>query len=60
MSALAEKPERIKRVFNNIEEYPENGMFQLNVYAQGKPAIITIDDQLYGRDWYGKFYPSFT
>lgn len=35
-SALAENPERVKKLFNN-KEYSKEGIFQLNFYRNGKP-----------------------
>ena len=44
-SALAENPERIKKLFDN-EEYSANGMFTVNFFLRGKPIKVTIDDRL--------------
>jgi len=33
IAAIAETPERIQKIFNNIDEYPTNGQFVFDFYA---------------------------
>jgi hypothetical protein len=44
-AALAEDPERVRKLFENTE-YPENGAFKLNFFAIGNPVSVIVDDQL--------------
>ena len=45
-AALAEKPERLMKIFSNIKDYPANGAFKLNFYAMGRPISVVVDDYL--------------
>ena len=44
-TALAEYPERIKRIFL-LQSFQPEGIFAIQFYVRGKPFIETIDDQL--------------
>ena len=44
-AAIAEKPERLKRIFVN-SDLSEEGIYALNMYALGVPINITIDDNV--------------
>jgi len=43
IAALAERPERIKKLFKNTK-YSEEGIFDLNFFVGGKPTTLVIDD----------------
>ena len=45
VSALAEKPDRLKKIFKN-KEYPEEGIFELTFKVKGIDTSIVIDDRL--------------
>jgi len=44
-SALAEHPERLKKVIKNTE-YPAEGIFKFDFFLAGTPTHIVIDDRL--------------
>lgn len=44
-SALAEKPERIMKIFTN-KSYDSAGIFQLTFFHINQPVKVTIDDRL--------------
>lgn len=44
-SALAEKPERVRRVFGN-KDYPKSGIFQINLFYKGEIVRLNVDDKL--------------
>ena len=44
-AAIAEKPERLKRIFVN-SDLSKEGIYALNMYALGVPITITIDDNV--------------
>jgi len=44
-AALAERPERLKKIFVN-QEYPENGAFRINFFSMGRPVSVIVDDRL--------------
>jgi hypothetical protein len=44
-AALAEKPDRLKKLFVN-QEYPSNGAFKINFFAIGRPVSVIVDDKL--------------
>ena len=55
-AALAEHPSRIKKLFKN-QEYPKEGIFEINFYYGGEPRTIVIDDRLPASDYgYGEPY----
>jgi hypothetical protein len=60
MAALAEWPDRIKKIFNGITDYPADGQFEINMYSMGKAHKIIIDDKLPGDISYGTWRPKFT
>lgn len=60
IAAIGEWPERVQKLFRGITEYPTNGQFELDFWAFGHPAKVTIDDRLPGSIHYGKFYERFT
>lgn len=41
---MAEKPERIDKVFQN-EAYSKSGIFMVNMYNQGLPMRVVVDDR---------------
>lgn len=43
-AALAEYPDRVKKLFAN-KEYPEEGIFKLNLYVMGELINVIIDDR---------------
>ena len=45
VSALAEKPDRLKKIFKN-KEYPDEGIFELTFKVKGIDTSIVIDDRL--------------
>ena len=45
IAAIAEHPHRIEKIFVN-KEISKNGCYVFNVFIQGKPKIVTIDDRL--------------
>ena len=44
-ATVAEKPERIVKVFDN-EDLNEEGFYQVNLYKLGSPIKIQVDDRL--------------
>jgi hypothetical protein len=44
-ATIAEKPNRIKKVFNN-EDLNDEGFYQVNMHMLGSPITIDIDDRL--------------
>ena len=44
-SALAENPERVRKLFTNVN-YPQNGAFKTNMFVRGEPISIIVDDWL--------------
>jgi hypothetical protein len=44
LSALAEKKDRITRIFNKSEQIQSNGLYELEVFIDGKPVTIFLDD----------------
>ena len=44
-AAIAEYPERIKRIFAN-QEYSKEGIFKVTFYDSAKPISVVIDDRL--------------
>jgi len=44
-SALAEHPDRVKKLFTN-DEYNKNGIFQVNFWYNGVKTPIVVDDRL--------------
>lgn len=65
--AMAERDQRVDNIFINTA-YPKEGLIAMNFYVKGKPAVITIDDNLpfYGsspafakRSGDGDFWASF-
>jgi hypothetical protein len=57
MAALAEWPDRVKKVFNNQDSYAADGMFQINFNSAGKLVKVTIDDRLPVYDASGTWRP---
>jgi len=51
LAALAEWPEKLKAVFGNIDQYPEDGMFKINFHVRGEKKRVTIDDLLPVKKW---------
>lgn len=46
-SALAEKPERLEKIFLNADsEINKNGIYALNLYTLGVPHTVVVDDFL--------------
>lgn len=45
LSALAEKPDRIKKLFV-VGHYADEGIHALRFFHKGEPAFVTIDDKL--------------
>ena len=50
-SALAEKPERLKKIFREEQDesykgISHNGIYAINMYALMMPVTLTIDDRL--------------
>jgi len=60
MAAISEWPERIKKIMNNVKEYPKDGKFELTMWLYGKPTRVTIDDNLPGKARGTKFWTKFT
>ena len=54
ISAVAEYPERIYKMFHNKEKN-EYGLYAVNIYALGVPYTIYIDDYLPFR-WDGSLF----
>ena len=48
-AAIAEKPERLKRVFVN-KNLNKEGIYALNMFALGVPISITVDDFVHMTD----------
>lgn len=44
-AAIAEHPERIKKIFTN-KEYSAEGIFEMTFYKKGKPVTEVVDDRL--------------
>ena len=55
-SALAEHPDRIKRLFEN-KEYSEEGIYKIHFFFSGRPTTIVIDDRLPARGRTSYSYP---
>ena len=55
-SALAEQPERIKRVVWN-DSYDKNGAFRYYFWVKNKWHGVNIDDRLPSRAWGSQFRP---
>jgi hypothetical protein len=49
LAALAETPDRIKKILNGREEYAGDGKFVANMFLAGKPVRVTLDDELAGK-----------
>lgn len=45
VSALAEQPDRVKKVFEN-KDYPKNGVFKTNFFIKGLKVAVSVDDRL--------------
>jgi len=46
-SALAEKPNRLEKVFLNVNgETNKNGIYAVNLYTLGMPHTVIVDDFL--------------
>ena len=50
-AALAEYPERVKKLFDEAE-YPADGQLTLNMFLRGQPIKVRIDDRLPYKDEY--------
>ena len=46
IAALAEWPDRVKKIFGGIESWPSNRKFDLNLWIYGTPTRVSIDDKL--------------
>lgn len=57
--AFAEQPSLVKRIFNDIEEYPTTGQFRINYWLAGRQRSIVIDDRLPVRKWGKSFAPRY-
>jgi len=44
ISALAEYPERIKKIFSNFDE--DKGVYEFEMWSQGKATKVVIDDKI--------------
>jgi hypothetical protein len=55
-AALAEHPERIKKIFTN-KEYSAEGIFEFTFHKQGKPVKEVVDDRLPVMTWGRGFLP---
>lgn len=60
MAAIGEWPDRIEKIFNGIKTYPTNGQFVTKFWLYGKEQRVTIDDRIPGREYYKRFYNSYT
>ena len=45
IAAISEYPDKLKAIFRN-NEYPKNGLFELNMYMYGEPHKVVVDDLL--------------
>ena len=47
-SALAEKPNRLEKIFLNVanNETNMNGLYAINLYTLGVPHTVIVDDYL--------------
>jgi len=59
MGSLGEFPDRVKKIFRNIEGYPDNGQFELDFWYMGKFMRVTIDDRLPGNQRGTSWWPQF-
>jgi hypothetical protein len=55
-AAIAEHPERIKKIFTN-KDYSAEGIFELTFHKKGKPVKEVVDDRLPVSSWGGEFSP---
>jgi hypothetical protein len=44
-AALAERPERIKKIFTNTD-YDSAGVFQVGFYHMTEKVLVTVDDRI--------------
>lgn len=43
---MAEHPARLQRVFGGIRSYPRDGNFDVNLYLNGKPVTVKVNDEI--------------
>jgi len=55
MGALTEWPDRIKKIFNFQETYPDNGQLSVYLWTYGKQHRVQIDDRLPGKGYGSDF-----
>jgi hypothetical protein len=55
-AAIAENPERIKKIFTN-KDYSAEGIFELTFHKKGKPVTEVVDDRLPVKSWGSQFSP---
>jgi hypothetical protein len=60
LAAIAEYPDRIKKIFNEQDAYPTNGQFVVNMWDSGVESRIHIDDRIPSRVEGTNLYPIFT
>jgi hypothetical protein len=56
--ALAEWPDRVKKVFTNLD-YAKSGVFEVNLWHKGKTQKVVVDDRLpykEGSTWFDGTY----
>ena len=59
ISALAERPGRIERVFVN-DDVSANGIYAVNFYSLGVPHTVIVDDYLPIEEYWGTAYTVFS
>lgn len=59
MSAIAEQPGRIEKIFNGQKSYPTNGQITTNFWVYGKSYRVTIDDKIPFDKRNGKYIASY-
>lgn len=48
MAGLAKVPGRVKKIFNDVDSYPDNRQFNLNLFAYGEEKRVAVDDRIPG------------